>query len=121
MAGQFREFNIAVRAAVQRRFPSLVKTQNTDITSLPTGLVDTVDPTADKDLREMVEAVVKEMKVLDGSENVQREEKESQLRTIFRKAFPFSQPSAAAVANTSAGTGTGTGTGASTAGDETSK
>ena len=57
------------------------------------GVVSTVDPTVDTDLREMVEAVVKEMKVLDKQENVQTEQKESQLRTLFRKAFPFSQPS----------------------------
>ncbi|KAI9034132.1 hypothetical protein DFJ74DRAFT_9027 [Hyaloraphidium curvatum] len=90
----FREFNIAVRAAVQRRFPSLVKTRDTDINSVPEGIVESVDPTADKDLREMVEAVLKEMRTLDKQEDVQKEQKDSQLRTIFRKAFPWSQPTA---------------------------
>jgi hypothetical protein len=56
------------------------------------GIVSSVDPTADKDLREMVEDVVKEMKALESNEEVQKEQKESQLKNLFRKAFPFSQP-----------------------------
>lgn len=87
---------------MQKRFPSLVKTRETDINEMP-GIVSAVDPTADTDLREMVEAVVKEMKVLDQQEGVQTEQKESQLRSIFRKAFPFSQSASASESSSAEG------------------